>query len=759
MVIFVKRNNYSLFYLIFSLKLILFLFERMNNTNQLDNSVNELTTNFEQISPIPRTLLPIDGRNECNPTKMCNEYHDQKKFVTPSEFIHNNNYYLINNQKNKINNNNNITDNTTHNNLVVKQSLLSKQNDNTKKTNHFVNYLLENNELNQNNNMNENKNDNDNLLLFDIMNTSSLNSPSSSISSKSDLDNCNNNTNSNDYLTRKNFQQNISLKIKSIQGSKKDRNTEGRCPIRDCDGTGHATGLYSYHRSVSGCPRKDRASVAELALYHQTLHCPTPGCTGRGHVNNNRSSHRSFSGCPLASRNRSRQSKRPLSPQKIETRHKSNHFGVNHESNASFSKKIHQSSSLNSKLNPCNSSLSTLSTSSLPLSDFIKQSQPFQGIPPTDLLANFPLKNMIHTESINSNNLVNEFSDSFSKSLYNLLPNLINTPQFSTLFNCSTTIANNDINMANLYHNSQTLYPMLNSSSLINNNNNDSNMKESSPLSNILEKSTSLKPEDMNFPKCLNNASYNLNLPRCGILQDSFMYHKQYRGKHLIPTKLVDTDQNIINNATSEKSNVLSQINYRSENVSVNDNSFPINQYSLSPMIDSYTDLNKNYSISNSICIENKSECPIDLSVHSKNQLGNKDKILNTCDSVPTNKVIGRSFEIGNLCPELHESKKEVKNLSSTMKIMNSNNANIIATSHPTTINSFADMHNSKNLMSISLSLNSNSFIDGTVSSVDVYSNKKHIYANKKHSTNMGCINLLQGRSDFEAANVLFAFN
>ncbi|GAA50019.1 myelin transcription factor 1-like protein, partial [Clonorchis sinensis] len=74
--------------------------------------------------------------------------------------------------------------------------------------------------------------------------------------------------------------------------AKKGRSAEGRCPIRGCDGTGHATGLYSYHRSVSGCPRKDKASVAELALYHQTLHCPTPGCTGRGHVNDSRSSHR-----------------------------------------------------------------------------------------------------------------------------------------------------------------------------------------------------------------------------------------------------------------------------------------------------------------------------------------------------------------------------------------------------------------------------------------------------------------------------------
>ncbi|VDP33307.1 unnamed protein product [Schistosoma margrebowiei] len=238
----------------------------MNINNQLDNSLNEPTINLEQISPIPKNSFPVDGRNEGNSIKICNDYYDNKKFITSSEFIHNNNYYPMHNPNNKINNNNNnILDNTTHDNLVVKQSLLSKQNENTKKTNHFVNYLLENNEFNQTNiNMNQDKNDNKNLILFDMMNTS-LNSPSSSISSKSDLDN-HNNQNSNDYLSKKKLQQNVSFKIQSIQGAKKDRNTEGRCPIRDCDGTGHATGLYSYHRSVSGCPRKDRASVAGKQL-------------------------------------------------------------------------------------------------------------------------------------------------------------------------------------------------------------------------------------------------------------------------------------------------------------------------------------------------------------------------------------------------------------------------------------------------------------------------------------------------------------
>uniref|UniRef100_A0A8C7N677 Myelin transcription factor 1 like n=1 Tax=Oncorhynchus kisutch TaxID=8019 RepID=A0A8C7N677_ONCKI len=82
----------------------------------------------------------------------------------------------------------------------------------------------------------------------------------------------------------------------SSRGDKK----ESRCPTPGCDGTGHVTGLYPHHRSLSGCPHKDRVPPEILAMYENVLKCPTLGCTGRGHVNSNRNSHRSLSGCPIA---------------------------------------------------------------------------------------------------------------------------------------------------------------------------------------------------------------------------------------------------------------------------------------------------------------------------------------------------------------------------------------------------------------------------------------------------------------------------
>uniref|UniRef100_A0A3P9NDR8 Myelin transcription factor 1 n=1 Tax=Poecilia reticulata TaxID=8081 RepID=A0A3P9NDR8_POERE len=84
------------------------------------------------------------------------------------------------------------------------------------------------------------------------------------------------------------------------KGQKRPEKRENKCPTPGCDGTGHVTGLYPHHRSLSGCPHKDRIPPEILAMHENVLKCPTPGCTGQGHVNSNRNTHRSLSGCPIA---------------------------------------------------------------------------------------------------------------------------------------------------------------------------------------------------------------------------------------------------------------------------------------------------------------------------------------------------------------------------------------------------------------------------------------------------------------------------
>ncbi|VDN98994.1 unnamed protein product [Rodentolepis nana] len=69
-----------------------------------------------------------------------------------------------------------------------------------------------------------------------------------------------------------------------------------RCPVPGCDGRSHSSGNYASHRSVSGCPKADKAMVQ---AFHVEQKCPTPGCDGSGHRTHNYTSHRTLSGCPL----------------------------------------------------------------------------------------------------------------------------------------------------------------------------------------------------------------------------------------------------------------------------------------------------------------------------------------------------------------------------------------------------------------------------------------------------------------------------
>ncbi|KAF5398646.1 hypothetical protein PHET_08375 [Paragonimus heterotremus] len=96
---------------------------------------------------------------------------------------------------------------------------------------------------------------------------------------------------------------------------KKGRSAEGRCPIRGCDGTGHATGLYSYHRRQQANPYIEvRFEINMYTSENQQNSRWIPSPVTASSIANNIWACVSFSGCPLACRNRRKQLKRQGSP-------------------------------------------------------------------------------------------------------------------------------------------------------------------------------------------------------------------------------------------------------------------------------------------------------------------------------------------------------------------------------------------------------------------------------------------------------------
>ncbi|CAH8663453.1 unnamed protein product [Heterobilharzia americana] len=226
----------------------------------------------------------------------------------------------------------------------------------------------------------------------------------------------------------------------------------------------------------------------------------------------------------------------------------------------------------------------------------------------------------------------------------------------------------------------------------------------------------------------------------------------------------------------SVKSTMATQMNCESESSLKNENNLLNNQCLPSQIIHLNTNLNKNYSLSNALHVESKPDCPIDLSLHSKCQIDDNGKIIyflysfcqvsnekvkqsSNLDKASTSNTASRSFAIGNLCPELHESKRKNTETFTTCTTSVNSDLSTRNSLHTSPMLDFRNTLNSKYVVNIHSSLSSNNSLSKSISGINESSSMRKIQEDEKHFTSLGSLNFSQGRSNFEGINVLFAFN